>query len=355
MFEYTHKNHLKFGYSNDWYKYEKSPESNRDFTIKFGQCSEAWNQNHLRGVRHLTLFKNECVRAAELIVAKARKEGTHVNICLSGGIDSEIVIRSFMETKAHFNVSIMNMKGNKNLHDISYAIVFCQQHKIKYRIYDVDVEKLSSDGTLTRYSSGIKSIALPYCLLMWFIDQLDGLPILGLELFTKVRRLFNTDYWDKRDEAWTSGKMDDFYKTYKMGNPYDNATNQWEVSILEVYMDLFRYFILYDIKAIPMFFSYTPELIYSYFIDPIITNYMSNQDELFYTLRKSKLDVYLRNFGDLSYREAYNGLENDPIPMRFRIKAFEKYSKFNNHCFKMPFKEFIFKLNPHIWKVWDHE
>ena len=77
----TYKNHFKFGYNSDWYNLRQSEED--IWHIKYGRCE-----------RDPLDFRSECVNAAKLI-----RESTNlpIYVCFSGGVDSEIVVRSFME------------------------------------------------------------------------------------------------------------------------------------------------------------------------------------------------------------------------------------------------------------------
>ena len=51
-------------------------------------------------------------------------------LCMSGGLDSEVMAESFLRADVPFSASIWKYKNNLNMYDIKHAIKFCKTNKI---------------------------------------------------------------------------------------------------------------------------------------------------------------------------------------------------------------------------------
>lgn len=117
----TYKNHLKFGYGAEF----QAHRSVSYFNVEAGLADIPQS------------FKQECLRAARLIceAAGVRK----VIIPMSGGLDSEVVARSFLECQIPFEAAILRYLPDLNDFDIRSARAFCAQYNIPSHVIDVDV------------------------------------------------------------------------------------------------------------------------------------------------------------------------------------------------------------------------
>jgi len=117
---FSHNNYIKHGWDKG------------KFWIKYGRCE-----------REPLSFRDECIIAADKIYNSTEKK---ILIHYSGGIDSEVVCRSFLEAKRSFEVCIWRYNDNLNKHDIDYAFKFCKKYDIKYNVIDIDIiEFLNQD------------------------------------------------------------------------------------------------------------------------------------------------------------------------------------------------------------------
>lgn len=117
----TYQNHLKFGYGPDM-------ETVRTPTFFNIHCGEAAKPGS---------FFSECVRAASLIAEKAGQK--RILVAMSGGLDSEVVARSFLAAKVPFEAVIFRYEDDSNLHDIQSAIDFCHANNVKTNFVEVRV------------------------------------------------------------------------------------------------------------------------------------------------------------------------------------------------------------------------
>jgi hypothetical protein len=97
-------------------------------------------------------------------------------IFFSGGVDSEIVLRSFIEIGAKPKVYIVRYEQDYNIYDVSYAVAICSTLGVEHTIidfnlkkfYENDAEQISADAQLDR------AMTMPQ---LKFMDYVDGLPI----------------------------------------------------------------------------------------------------------------------------------------------------------------------------------
>ena len=76
----THRNHFKFGYNQHWFADRRTPDDN--WCVAYGRCQ-----------RSIKDWRSECIATARLI----RDDNDHdLWVLFSGGIDSEVVLQSFL-------------------------------------------------------------------------------------------------------------------------------------------------------------------------------------------------------------------------------------------------------------------
>lgn len=121
----TYRNHLKFGYGPAF----KTERENSFFNVQPGLANTPAS------------FKVECLRAARLIGDEAKKQNKKVVVALSGGLDSEVIARSFLEADISIEVAILQYLPDLNDHDIQHATHFCRMNNIKTNYVDLDVFK----------------------------------------------------------------------------------------------------------------------------------------------------------------------------------------------------------------------
>ena len=66
-------------------------------------------------------------------------------ISLSGGIDSEVTAETFYQCGIPFRAVIQRLFKGANDHDIIFAVKYCQQRNIPFKIINLSLEKLKKD------------------------------------------------------------------------------------------------------------------------------------------------------------------------------------------------------------------
>lgn len=129
-------------------------------------------------------FKTELLRAA--ISTLDTYPGLRPSVLFSGGADSELMLRSYIEIGANPAVYIFRYEKDYNLYDVSYAVTICSMLNVDYKIIDFNLEKFYENDAekISELAQIDRPRALPYCK---FFELVDGLPLLGASDLTLMR------------------------------------------------------------------------------------------------------------------------------------------------------------------------
>lgn len=154
-----------------------------------------------------------------------------IELCLSGGVDSEAMALAFLDAKVKFTVTILKFDEEWNDFDINYAYQFCEKHNLAYRTLRLDVLHFFESGRHLYYGKHFRCQSPQLAVHLWLLDQIKGVPVLA---GNPIAPIF-------RDNEF-----------YFMGLPHD---------LHSVY---FRYFDASNRQGFPWFFLHTPELLASF-------------------------------------------------------------------------------------------
>lgn len=100
------------------------------------------------------------------------------DLLLSGGADSEVVLRVYHELKIPVNVFVFRYEKEYNYRDVAYAQQICQELDVKYTLIDFNLQKFIENDAynlwLECYPSNVAR--LPH---LKMLDYLDNIPIIG--------------------------------------------------------------------------------------------------------------------------------------------------------------------------------
>lgn len=276
MFEYTLNNHFKFGYNKMWFADRQATTDM--WSVRYGQCT-----------RPVKSFREECIQAAADIWE--RRDGLPIDVLFSGGSDSEIVLRSFLELGVPVNVHIMRFSNYVNAHDWCYAYVICQNLNITPIFHDLDLVDFWKSGKCLSYAEISRSVSPQLLPHMWLMDQVDGIPVMGSgESYTA-----RTDVAELRDKQLTA-------------NMYP-LNVKWALFEREKIAAWYRYAMKTNKKAIPGFFQYSPELLLSFLVDPKMNELHANKVFGKLSNKSTKFDIYKTHWPELIDRNKWSGFE----------------------------------------------
>jgi hypothetical protein len=176
-------------------------------------------------------YNKERLRIAQL---QWNDLGKDLVLFISGGLDSEIMIRSYVEQGLKPLCIIIKFKGDYNIADVSEAVSLLTELEVPYKIIDYDIKEFYHSGAAGELAKEIQCELLPF-LAFFDVSRKLGVPtVLGGELLIERYRGVN-------------------------------HKPQWVLRNLETYEAAHvRFSQKYNIPFIIEWFSYTPEIMLHY-------------------------------------------------------------------------------------------
>ena len=268
MFEYTYKNHFQIGYDGEWFNIPE--DHHEEMQIGYGQCDD-----------QPASFDQECRKAARLISENSR--GLLPNLAFSGGVDSEIMVRIFMEEKLPFKITILKFENDLNLHDVSFAISYCEEHGLDYELVYLDVEKFFESDKFMEIADKTKCISPQIITHIWLLECMDELPVFGCGEGCVIKSV-----------------PDEFASVAPTG---------WKLYESEKQLAMYRYCLQTDKPAVPGFFRYTPALLYTFMNNQLVQDLVAEKIPGVLSTQTLKLKIYQSWFSGIRSRPKFHGFE----------------------------------------------
>jgi len=291
--------HFRFGYNGNQYNL-------RQHQSDVFQC---W---YSKSTRTPGSFRDECIDVCEIISDYSKTVNKIPYVLLSGGADSEVVVRAFLELGRPFKVITNRFNKDLNLHEIEIVDKLSKELNFEVIYVDIDVLTwLGSPESLRMAEQGkcFQAEMLPTMKLIDYVYfELNGIPVLG-----------NGDFY--------ANKLD----------------GDWKYVEYEYILSWCRYAIEKKITAAINFFQMTPEIVLSVGRDPIMLELFQPSQHETINSRYAKYKIYQEHW-DIQIREKYHGCELiqdrcDQIQQNF-LSAYKPYTD----KWKMPVHEFLHRL-----------
>ena len=278
MLPYTLDNHFTFGYGEGTFNLEDA-SPNLNFWC-----------NYSRAKYIPTSFKDECIKTARQLSESARSLGRTPVILLSGGMDSHVVVKSFIEAGLDFHTVTNRFLRNLNEHELTYVDKLRKEHNFSHEYVNLDIEKFlysEEAATMAQESLCAYPQMFPTMKLIKRVWDNGGMPILG-----------NGDYYAVRfiNPEW---RLRDFSKPKYV----------WEYIEYEYILAWFRYAIKHNIVGGLGFFQHNPEIALAMSREDFIANTITGTDEGKQSTRSSKYLVYKKYWPEFENRQKYHGGE----------------------------------------------
>lgn len=283
MFHYTFENHYQYGWGVQNYPY---PHLAADYHIYHAKIGKVKNFS--------ITWKNACYQAAQDMWSKC--SDPYVMICYSGGLDSEVALRSFLEQNLPVRAAILKMKYDLNFHDYKLAVKFCEKNNVRYHLFEIDaMEFLHNDMWV--YADMHKMISPQIPFQLWLLDKFDEFPIVcggDLPLYVEDKQI-----------------------KYKF-KPQTTTVS--------------RHLMMNNREGGPLFHIHNPEQVYSFLNDEIVKlwrkQFISSPIDTVYTLKPL---IYEKHFPNLTPRWKWTGVEMfSPLDKKkLRPEMENKYVKYN--------------------------
>lgn len=278
---------------------------------KFGRRldGQQFKTNLTRMTRPVMSFKEELLAAARSTLDCY--PDLKPNIFFSGGAESDVMLRTYLEIGCDPKVTIIRYENDYNLYDVSYAVTICSMLNVKYdlidfnltKFYENDAERISEIAQIDRPR------ALPYCK---FIEEAEGLPILASG-DPSVHRI---------TKEYTQDKKGDW-----LGICWEHDIG-WSKYIRSI-----------DKPAIAEWFKWTPGLLLSYFNLDWFVKLTNDEYHSKLGPNSTKLIGYREAYPDLIDRKKQTGFEKiDKLANEMQAFLSTKYNglPYRSYCLRSP-------------------
>jgi hypothetical protein len=303
----SHQNHFKFGYNGRWFEERQSPQ-------------DTWCVDYGRSARPACDWRSECIETARLI-----RDDTSLDlwVLFSGGIDSEVVLQSFIFAGIPVRAAITRFRNDLNRQDTRFAVKFCETHRVPYKLLDIDITQFFESGDAFSYAERTRCVQPQLLHTMWAMDQVDGYPILGSAECYLVKR-----------RAQAGAKLD-----------ATEDPDVWEMFEKERIASWYRHLMVRNREGCAGFFQYNPENMLSFLTDPIMEDLCSNRLPSEKDTMGLKGTIYRKHFL-LEPRPKYHGFEN-VLDLDDRLRpVLERSFGDSNGIVKTPYDKLIAMLSP---------
>jgi hypothetical protein len=202
------------------------------------------------------------------------------DVLLSGGIDSEVVVRTFKELGITHNTFIFRYEDNLNIRDINSSIQICEALNIPYKIIDFNLSKFYKNDAISIFEKTLVPNVASLSRIKW-LEYLDNIPVFG-EGEPYWKRNLSGDYSVK--SSWS------FHLTER-----------------EMFISLNSHYI--NRPIIGEWYQYTPYIMMSYFQETLIKDLLEDKLIGKQSSLSSRLPLHRRFWPDIVEKSKLTGYE----------------------------------------------
>lgn len=148
-------------------------------------------------------------------------------LCISGGLDSQAMLFSFLESGVNFKVAVLEYENRLNEHDVGHGLSLLTDLGVNYEKITIDIEKFFESGQFLKYADEAQTNSPQFAAHTWFAEQVQGVPI------------FAGEPWHRHSETGSLPAQDYYvpqFKEYAAGNylkklQRDCVTHFFELSL----------------------------------------------------------------------------------------------------------------------------
>jgi len=266
MTNFTHNNHLVYSTGDNEYGHRSN--SFEKFSVRLGKVDHDQYRS--------SSYRQELYRTADIVY---KEFGNDLVVLLSGGTDSEIVLRNFVDIGVRPRCVAIKFAGDYNLGDINEAYAITNELGIKLDTIEFDIKEFYYSGEAADFGSKIQCTQLAYLMSYYNIAKLSAPAVMGGEVFlSRNVSVGNDNYW-----------------SYVFRENEDASA--------------MRFSLLYGIPLVNEWFSYTPELLLYYLENPMITSLISTKYNYKLTSVSSKNKILKTLYPEIRDKIKTHGFE----------------------------------------------
>lgn len=263
---FTHNNHLYYSIGERKFDWRKS--STEKFNVNVGNIDSDYYKK--------SNFRQELLRVADLVY---NQFGKNFALFLSGGTDSEIVLRNFLDIGIKPTCYTIKFTNDYNINDVDEAIELAKSLNAPLHLIDFDVEDFFYSGQASDFGKNLQCSQITYLMVYYCIKKI-GLPaVMGGELLLKRNIGTNPSAW------------------YYCFRENEDASAM-------------RFSIRYNLPLINEWFSYTPELMLYYLENESIQKLVTTKNNYKLTSVSSKNEILKSLLPEIRLRKKTHGFEN---------------------------------------------
>lgn len=287
---FTHNNHLSYTIGDKLFGYRTN--SIEKFSVSVGKVD----------IDHYakSSYQQELLRTADLIY---KDYGSDFALFLSGGTDSEIVLRNFLDIGLKPACYTIKFKNDYNIGDVNEAVDLATELNVPLNIIDFDIKNFLYSGEASDFGKQIQCTQITYLMVYSCILKIGIPSIMGGELL--LRRNINTD-----PSTW-----------YYCFRENEDASAM-------------RFSKKYNIPLVNEYFSYTPESMLYYLENSDIQKLVTTKYNYKLSSVSSKNDILKKLLLEIRVRKKTHG--------------FEKLLGFNYEAYRQLSSEQILRLEPSL-------
>lgn len=200
-----------------------------------------------------------------------------LQLCLSGGLDSEFVLAVLL--KLGMEVEPVIMRTQYNDHETQYAFRFCSKNNIEPTVIDLNYDAFIDSNRYVDIAESMMCADWRIPCNMWLASQLDGTVITGNDPpHLKLNQNLKEKLWYLDEEEIIHSQL-----------------NYWRMN---------------GIHGTPFLLSYTPEQMLSFLLDPTMEKLANHEFEGKLGSNSTKVHVFNNQSGfDLEQRIKQTGYE----------------------------------------------
>jgi hypothetical protein len=230
---FTLNNHLTYTIGDRQFGYRENVYEK--FSVKVGSI----DQDHYR----ISNWIEEQYRTADIV---AKEYGKNFVVMFSGGTDSEIVVRSFLEIGIIPRICFVKFKGDYNLNDLASAQQVADELDLPLEVLEFDVLEFYRSGQAFEFAGELQCRQMAYLSVYYNILKLQAPAVMGGEMLMRKNVVPGYSKW------------------YYCFRENEDASAM-------------RFSHKYNIPLVNEWFSYTPEMMAYYLEISAIQNLINNK------------------------------------------------------------------------------
>jgi tRNA(Ile)-lysidine synthase TilS/MesJ len=231
---YTQNNHLYYTIGDRRFGWRENPHEK--FEVFVGKIDN--------DVYRTSNWREELRKTADSVLSEYGKD---LILFLSGGTDSEIVLRNFLEIGFKPRCVLLKFIDGYNSEDADEAVELARCLDVKLDVIDVDILDFYHSGEIYDISSELQCSQIAYLNVYHHVRKLGAPAVMGGEQLLRRLNTQSDDYW---------------YHCYRENQDGSSA----------------RFGERYQIPIVNEWFSYTPEMMLYYLEEPGVKKIMTDNN-----------------------------------------------------------------------------